>query len=283
MDAINDGEFANFPGTARSDECPIIELDAQAERLGMHQLVALGDGRAAACRIKRFSAMGVCAHLSRRIIERPDRAVHGSVADLEIMGMPYFLAIRDERSLRRYYRAAEQFRDEIRSLSEPYSSPLDAIIGLLNDAWPCGATAERLECGLDMSPAIVRVFKEGVGVLPHHDKLADESADSQRARDLLSQLSLNLYLSTPPRGGELELYLRDYDRPKYERLARGSYGLPPSAVGAPRVVLRPDVGELILFSSRGLHAVAPGSDGYRVTLSMFIGLRGPHQPLTFWS
>lgn len=42
-------------------------------------------------------------------------------------------------------------------------------------------------------------------------------------------------------------------------------------------------GDLVLFNSRRMHAVTPGSDKPRLSLSCFVGYRGVASPLTFWS
>jgi len=48
-------------------------------------------------------------------------------------------------------------------------------------------------------------------------------------------------------------------------------------------VLHPDAGDLIIFSSRMLHAVTPSQDSYRIGMAAFIGCYGPDRPLSYWS
>ena len=65
---------------------------------------------------------------------------------------------------------------------------------------------------------------------------------------------------------------------------RGSnYGMEIEPLGTPDIVVKPRIGDLIIFNARKLHAVASGSGSDRLTVSSFLGYRGHGQALTFWS
>jgi hypothetical protein len=57
------------------------------------------------------------------------------------------------------------------------------------------------------------------------------------------------------------------------------YGLDRSKIGPPDVVLRPGVGDLIVFDTGRIHAVRRVADGVRITASCFIGVRSRWHPL----
>lgn len=62
-----------------------------------------------------------------------------------------------------------------------------------------------------------------------------------------------------------------------------SYGIDPALLGEPTLEICPSPGDLIIFNSKRMHAVSPGSDDLRLSLSCFVGYRGPATPLSFWS
>jgi len=87
----------------------------------------------------------------------------------------------------------------------------------------------------------------------------------------------------PQEGGELQIWSNEIDPYKFDSLRGESYGIDPAILGEPDLVLRPSPGDIIIFNSRKMHAVAPGRYNSRVSLSCFIGYRGEHSPLTYWS
>ena len=87
----------------------------------------------------------------------------------------------------------------------------------------------------------------------------------------------------PDEGGELEIWEQEMSPVQFDALRGDSYGIPPETLGQPSLRLKPDCGELILFNSRKMHAVAPSAERSRLSLSCFVGYRGNHLPLTFWS
>ena len=66
-------------------------------------------------------------------------------------------------------------------------------------------------------------------------------------------------------------------------LVRALTGIEPDRLGPPCLIIRPEPGDLILFNSRRMHAVTPGNDQPRLSLSCFVGYRGVAEPLTYWS
>lgn len=98
------------------------------------------------------------------------------------------------------------------------------------------------------------------------------------------QLAVNIYLRVPGEkdGGALFVYERRPDREDYDtRKLTDSYGLRVDDLPPP-VQINPEVGELIIFDARHIHAVEP-SRTPRATASMFIKTSGPGQPLELFS
>lgn len=263
----------------------VIALNATVERLTVQHLSALFERRVAACHLKHFMGLDACRAVSARLLVDSSRQLHDSVPNLEVIGRPYFTARQSHAAALAYFDEGDALATRLASMAAPYASPLVALTSLLATAWAPGIERHRLRSdGRSMSPALIRIFPNGVEVLPHQDDLSQEAPGSPHAAALVDQLGLNLYLSMPDTGGELELYLEHIDPASYHRLSRGAYGLPRDTVPSPRCVIRPAVGDVVLFSSRQLHAVRRGHNGApRITLSAFIGYTTPDAPLTIWA
>lgn len=119
--------------------------------------------------------------------------------------------------------------------------------------------------------------------LAHHDIFAKDAPDSFQARSLQAQMAANVYLSMPREGGALQIWDQELSPEAFDELRGGSYGIDPALLGEPSLAIRPNAGDLILFNSRRMHAVTPGTEDTRLSLSCFVGYRGPATPLSFWS
>ena len=196
------------------------------------------------------------------------------------------------QQLDRYYTQAVPAIQAIRSCFAPHVNPIDALRLQLDEQWPTGAHVERLdgERGA-MMVGLVRVIPPHKTVLAHQDHLDWDmhgsplfAQSSVLQQPLAAQLTANVYLQMPAEGGELCLWSSTCSRAEYDDLSDGDYGVrdAEAKLGPPDVVLRPEVGELILFNSNRFHSIRKGSEE-RVSISSFIGYRGTQQPLTMWS
>lgn len=121
----------------------------------------------------------------------------------------------------------------------------------------------------------LRRFQAGMAVEPHMDQITSEFSSAlfdAPAR----QLALNICLTAPERGGELELW---DDVPSMDEYV--PYGLARPAK-EPAVIYKPSAGDLYLFESTRIHAVRPSTTD-RSAISGF--LAGPFADGSFrvWS
>jgi hypothetical protein len=70
---------------------------------------------------------------------------------------------------------------------------------------------------------------------------------------------------------------------EFDEKRNGDYGININSLPPPDVVLKPNVGDLLIFDAHKIHAVASPKDQSRLALSFFIAYRGANEPLTYWS
>lgn len=251
--------------------------------LSTESLLRLSRREIGAIHVKGFYPRNIAVEIAKKTIDHPKLGNYNKkyTSTVGRICMPHIDSEWDSVAAKKYHdEAAENIRD-IRSLFYPYMSPVDHVRLLLQEYWPAGANVQRLYKNPCFVGAI-RVFKPSVSSFyPHHDRI-DEESDAPEVKEFVEQLVANMYLDVPDEGGDLQLWLRDPSEPE-KNLIRDVEGLLPETVEPPRLVIHPEAGDLIIFSSRMLHAVTPGRDKHRVGMAAFIGCSGPDKPLTYWS
>jgi 2OG-Fe(II) oxygenase superfamily len=263
-----------------------------AESLIIDDLLNLLKGEILVLRIPNYYPLKEAAVISEKMIQQESLQRYHRAPDVGVKrtGITFFETNGSLDMLERYYQEAPVLISQLRQVCSPYLSPIDKLRLELADIWLVGASIENVH-NRRMLAGIARAFEHGFELPPHQDILYRDILDSPIPsidifENLTTQLSSNIYLRTPETGGELEVWdlkpswldqqsIRDQEY-KYEGIIDRS-SLPPA-----KVVIKPEVGELILFDSGCVHAVC-ASSGSRVSMSMFIGYRSQNKPLTYWS
>lgn len=247
-------------------------------------LAALAGGRLLALRVPGYVAPALCRRHARTILRHPALAPHGNVVAHRRIGMLQYEAMLGPLAEARYHAEAADSLALVRAVFAPFASPMDRLRVALDETWPSGATLARLG-GRRMFAGTLRVFDSGQGADAHSDFLpADIGRDDPLCAAMTGQLAANVYLATPPAGGELEIWELRLDGDQYDAMEiPGGYGLRRELLPPPAVMLRPLPGELILLDSTRVHAILPAGGGPRISLSCFIGVSGADRPLAIWS
>lgn len=199
------------------------------------------------------------------------------------VGMAYFEADGQPELIEKYYNNARQGIELMRSAFAPYVSPMDLLRLRLQEAWIPGANLENLD-NRKMFVGLTRVVAPNVDFLVHQDDLRVDAPDSLRAKSLQGQFAANIYLDIANEGGELDMWDMILDDATYDDLREpGVYGIERDRLPPPTCSYKPEVGDLVIFNCRRLHAVSASKDKSRLSISCFIGYRGEKQPLTYWS
>jgi hypothetical protein len=175
--------------------------------------------------------------------------------------------------LERYYKEARQSIDRLRVMSAPMVTPIDKLRLELDEYFAPGATVASFQ-DRKMLAGIARITKADLSHLsadqPHFDALPEGIAK------LDQQFAANIYLKVPDTGGELEVWDVKPVDPLSATPCDWRGELPRSQL------VKPKVGDLILFNCRRPHAVAAFKGEDRVTVQMFIGYKNG-QPLQMWN
>lgn len=256
-----------------------------AEQVNVGDLLALIQGEVISIRVKRFLSEGDCGSVAERMMKSALFGYYANSGAEKIgrVGQAFYESQTSAEARQRYENDGPLWMRQMRLELSAGLTPIDKLRLELDEVWPYGATIGRLD-GRKMFAGLGRVFDEGSGAEPHQDILGWDAPNCPQAATLIQQLAANVYLTTADEGGELMIWPRSLTKAEYERCRRpGSYGVLPEYLPAEYATIQPEIGELILFCSRNVHAVGVIRKGRRATWSCFIGMTSLTSSLFFWS
>ena len=176
----------------------------------------------------------------------------------------------------KYYADAAHMRGVIDSICAPEKPPIQHLMEQLQEIWPQGAVAAAFQ-GQPMFCGIIRaMFPETAHLsetVPHVDCLPRSIAELEH------QFSANIYLETPPSGGELIIW--DTEAFAYDEVKRFEGDqLPEHRLQKP-LHIQPRKNELVIFNTRRPHAICGFDSGKRISMQSFIGYNAG-EPFYFW-
>ena len=253
-----------------------------ADFVKIKDLLDISSGKILAVRIQNFYSPKICKQISGSLASNSELEGYRVEPKFLRSAESLFDTVDDKIAKKRYFHSANSQTRSTRGLFFPYLSPIDKLILDLLPQQPFGVKILHLAHACTFGQT--RVARDGGSAKPHDDIL-DEDVDPKKfpQAKLKAQLSFNTYLALPQNGGELELW--DYIAPKFEkRLLKEprSYGYDRKKIPPSTVLLKPKIGEAILFNSWKVHAVSPSLGGVRVTASVFCGI-SKRGHLVFWS
>jgi hypothetical protein len=254
---------------------------SKINKLGFDEINALARGDILAIQIEGFVPRDMASKIGDNILGHGfDRYLNAP--SIGRIGMAFYEAESKPPLMAAYFESAFENMGELRRRCQPYPSPIDLLRCSLDESWPAGAQLETLY-GKKMYAGLSRVVTPGVTFLAHHDIFEKDAPDSFRAQSLGAQMAANVYLTMPESGGALQLWSNELSAREFDRMRGDSYGIDPTLLGEPDLEVCPQPGDLIIFNSRLMHSVTPGTEGLRLSVSCFVGYRGPASALTIWS
>ena len=251
--------------------------------LSLETIQKLANCEIAAIHVKDFYPAELCNLVSKRVLNSSDLDYYNKefVNDVARLYLPYADAHGDAAAERAYHVDAIASIHATRALFYPHMSPMDHIRLLLEEYWPGGVALQKFH-GKKCFGGILRVFEPGGAEFhAHYDRLEEET-DAPEAKDIQQQFGMNIYLQVPDKGGDLQMWLREATLEERKHV-RQSEGIPHGSVEPPYHTIHPEAGDMIMMSTRLLHAVTPGVETARISIGSFIGCYGEERPLTIWS
>jgi hypothetical protein len=184
--------------------------------------------------------------------------------------------------VQKYYKNAVAFPKELDEACYPAENVMTKAIASLDNAWPWGAGVAHFQ-GDRMNAGIVRITNSNKDTeVLHVDALPDTFTQ------LDVQLGINVFLSVPPSGGELEV-ARTSAR-SYEHIASLPADFDWSSLDEIKsqepLLIKPEAGDLILINTRRPHAtrIFPEGSGPRISVATFVGMGSKSgEKLLCWS
>ena len=265
---------------------------ATVSRLLGEALDMLFNGRIAAIRFPNFYDKRLAKVLSDWIVNHPDRTEYGqNVADpdnpgkvkhiyyqVDRVGIPKNLFIRkspDHPDWDLYFRKKVEIESAIRKLTNS-RHPIDEIIEQMNYSFFNGAERDEIN-GKEAFAGIARV------TVPGKDSLLERYPHVDGTWPCDGHFSVNVYLSMPKNGGELEIF----NGPVLtaNEVSNVTANRDFRTEGYRSTLVQPEVGDLIIFNTRRPHAVKTyrECDGIRVSLASFFLHDYMYKPLRFYS
>ncbi|HTM64100.1 MAG TPA: 2OG-Fe(II) oxygenase [Gammaproteobacteria bacterium] len=204
-----------------------------------------------------------------------DDELHQEYLGVDREGMPFNLLYdtSNQNLINKYYVSARENIARIRSYAAPAMTPIDKLRLELDENYTYGAMIaafqqRKMLAGIGrLSHAEMSHMSENP---PHFDALPVKFAA------LSQQFAANIYLKVPEEGGELELWDTAPMTPLSIVPDDWRSHLPPS------MLLKPEVGDLIIFNCRKPHAIRSFTGEPRVTMQVFIGYQ-EEKPLQLWN
>jgi hypothetical protein len=197
------------------------------------------------------------------------------------LGLSAYDIESDKQKLAYYYTHVDTAERQRQKIFCDYQDPLIRFKQRVRSIHPYGIRRENFH-GMPMFAGMLRRIAIGSCVMVHQDNVSWVS-QTQKAKSMISQFALNIYLQANGRGGELMIWRDKYSQANFNQLTNDAYCFPFNDYREPDLVIKPETGDLILFNANFCHAVNHVKDEDRIALSAFIGWYGKEKPLTYWS
>jgi hypothetical protein len=236
-------------------------------------------GEIAGLCVPDFLTADECARLTRRSEECEFENYLNVTPPIEKVGITVFEF--DAIGKKEYFDAVESANRRIARITDGICCPLQRVLDWLSSLSPNSKVSVAYEHGYGPYFAgLVRKIERGTLV---HVDFAPLEQPGWAVAEVLSQLTLNIYLDTPKVDPGIVHIWRKQGRPEHDQYkVPGSYGYKPEVVdGVPFATITPQPGMLMVINTRNFHQVM-ASSGCRLAVSSAVG-QLPDKNLVLWS
>lgn len=228
-------------------------------------------------RIKNFASLDECESLLSAISDEDVDFYQNVDPPIGRIGITQFEANKHNKDW--YFENAHRQAAVRNKLFSKSFDPLNRLMKIINAL--CGfdvGIASEDDYG-EYYAGLVREISQSARL---HADFAPLDAPGWSIGNVDSQLTWNLFVKAPKVGGECVVYNRLWCQQDEQLKSDAHYGYPHNIVSrCESKVIKPEVGELVLFNPRNFHEVMLASDS-RFTVSSFVG-KNPEGNLVFWS
>ncbi|MEL7005044.1 MAG: 2OG-Fe(II) oxygenase [Bacteroidota bacterium] len=254
--------------------------------LAQEDIIQLVNRNILALRIYPFENQATCSRWIEGLKDNSMLHRYSNALDVPVnrIGMTLFETEAKPSKIKQYLTEGRLTRPRIRSIFGEIN-PLDQLLKKINRAWSEGCQIQKLATQ-QMNPGIIRSFETAndSGLPPHVDSLLKDLPDNQDFEDMKCQLAANLYFDVSEDGGELEIWNYEPNKTELASLFSGSYDfIDRTKIPTPSQLIKPKIGELIIFRSSCIHSVTKIECGQRSAASCFIGFYDTARPLSIWA
>ena len=255
-------------------------------RLTQKDIKDLISGKFLLLRIPQFIEKESCLAWQAPLELATELQRYSNATDVSVnrIGMTLFETENKPEKLDNYLKSAKDTFPTIEKILYG-DNPVWEIHRNLREIWQEGCHTERLE-GKEMNPGIIRSFEADPkgGLPPHTDTLLKDVPNASSFNEMKCQLASNLYINTAEEGGELEIWDYAPSTAELEQMYNGEYDfIDRDKIPVKSHIIRPEIGELIIFRSSCIHSVRPSKGGMRTAASCFIGYYDDDRPLSVWA
>lgn len=254
--------------------------------LSQEDIVQLVNRDILAIRIYPFENQATCNRWVKELKNNSMLNRYSNALDVPVnrIGMTLFETEAIPSKIEQYLQEGRLTRGRIQSIFGEIN-PLDQLINKINQAWLEGCQIQQLS-EQQMNPGIIRTFEntDDSGLPPHIDSLLKDLPNNGEFEEMKCQLAVNFYFEVSEKGGELEIWDYEPDQHDLQSLFSGDYDfIDRTKIPTPSYLIKPKIGELIIFRSSCIHSVTKIEDGQRSAASFFIGFYDTARPLSIWA
>jgi len=235
--------------------------------------------------IPQFISKSVCQYLTNQIYSKLTMGYYANAPKIGRIGKAFYETIDDAKARQQYFAKSQHWVHQLRQACLPYISPIDLLRVTLDGLWHKGANIATVN-DQKMFVGLVRFYSAMASAEPHQDIIQRDEPNYDISHLIQKQISFNLYLQLPKRGGDLEFW--DWQPSDDEFLQKRdsrpelAYAFDREQIPHSDFQFKLHVGDCVFFNTKNVHAVTP-SHGDRLSISCFIGFCGYDKPLVLWS
>ncbi|HKN99039.1 MAG TPA: 2OG-Fe(II) oxygenase [Pseudonocardiaceae bacterium] len=251
----------------------------RVDALSAELLDAIFDGEIAGVRIPGFVGPEACSAASAAVQANGFDYYETVDPPLGRIGIAQYDHRTDKPTYFRLAAAAHETRQRIFAAA---GDPVALVIDALGAAWPDKVGLATEDAYGAYFAGIVRVT---IGGIRTHCDWGPQDAPGWLIDSVTGQLAWNIFYDLSSSGGQTTVYDRPWVPELEDHADPAAFGFyqPTAVEGRARSEISPGRGELVVFSSRNLHSVAPATGtGTRLSASSFVG-RLPGGELALWS